>query len=173
MPSPGETVPFLDPLPGRSGLTSWIFSTDHKRIGMLYLWCILTMFAVGVAIGVLMRLELIAPGRTIMGAQSYNAMFTLHGVVMIFLFVIPGIPAAFGNILLPLQIGAEDVSFPRLNIFSWWLYLTGAALAVTSLFTGGGPPDTGWTFYVPFSERTTTNVSWPWWRSSSWASRPS
>lgn len=159
MPSPGETVPFLDPLPGRSGLTSWIFSTDHKRIGMLYLWCILTMFAVGVAIGVLMRLELIAPGRTIMGAQAYNAMFTLHGVVMVFLFVIPGIPAAFGNILLPLQIGAEDVSFPRLNIFSWWLYLTGAALAVTSLFTGGGPPDTGWTFYVPFSERTTTNVS--------------
>ncbi len=159
MPSPGETVPFLDPLPGRSGLTSWIFSTDHKRIGMLYLWCILTMFAVGVAIGVLMRLELIAPGRTIMGAQAYNAMFTLHGVVMVFLFVIPGIPAAFGNILLPLQIGAEDVSFPRLNIFSWWLYLTGAVLAVTSLFTGGGPPDTGWTFYVPFSERTTTNVS--------------
>ena len=159
MPSPGETVPFLDPLPGRSGITSWIFSTDHKRIGMLYLWCILTMFAVGVAIGVLMRLELIAPGRTIMGAQAYNAMFTLHGVVMIFLLVIPGIPAAFGNILLPLQIGAEDVSFPRLNIFSWWLYLTGAVLAVTSLFTGGGPPDTGWTFYVPFSERTTTNVS--------------
>jgi len=159
MPSPGETVPFLDPLPGRSGITSWIFSTDHKRIGMLYLWCILAMFAVGVVIGVLMRLELIAPGRTIMGAQAYNAMFTLHGVVMVFLFVIPGIPAAFGNILLPLQIGAEDVSFPRLNIFSWWLYLTGAALAVTSLFTGGGPPDTGWTFYVPFSERTTTNVS--------------
>lgn len=159
MPSPGETVPFLDPLPGRSGLTSWIFSTDHKRIGMLYLWCILTMFAVGVVIGVLMRLELIAPGRTIMGPQAYNAMFTLHGVVMVFLFVIPGIPAAFGNILLPLQIGAEDVSFPRLNIFSWWLYLTGAVLAVTSLFTGGGPPDTGWTFYVPFSERTTTNVS--------------
>lgn len=159
MPSPGETVPFLDPYPGRSGILSWIFSTDHKRIGMLYLWCILAMFAAGVAIGVLMRLELIAPGRTIMGAQAYNAMFTLHGVVMIFLFVIPGIPAAFGNILLPLQIGAEDVSFPRLNIFSWWLYLTGAALAVTSLFTGGGPPDTGWTFYVPFSERTTTNVS--------------
>ena len=159
MPSPGETVPFLDPLPGRSGITSWIFSTDHKRIGMLYLWCILAMFAVGVVIGVLMRLELIAPGRTIMGAQAYNAMFTLHGVVMVFLFVIPGIPAAFGNILLPLQIGAEDVSFPRLNIFSWWLYITGAVLAVTSLFTGGGPPDTGWTFYVPFSERTTTNVS--------------
>lgn len=159
MHSPGETVPFLDPYPGRSGILSWIFSTDHKRIGMLYLWSILSMFAVGVVLGVLMRLELIAPGRTIMDAQTYNAMFTLHGVVMIFLLVIPGIPAAFGNILLPLQIGAEDVSFPRLNLLSWWLYLTGAVLAVTSLFTGGGPPDTGWTFYVPFSERTTTNVS--------------
>jgi len=159
MHSSGETVPFLDPYPGRSGLASWIFSTDHKRIGMLYLCCILSMFAVGVVLGVLMRLELIAPGRDIMDAQTYNAMFTLHGVVMIFLFVIPGIPAAFGNILLPLQIGAEDVSFPRLNLLSWWLYMTGAVLAVTSLFTGGGPPDTGWTFYVPFSERTTTNVS--------------
>jgi cytochrome c oxidase subunit 1 len=159
MLSTGETVSFLDPYPGRSGLGSWIFSTDHKRIGMLYLCCILSMFAVGVVLGVLMRLELIAPGRDIMDAQTYNAMFTLHGVVMIFLFVIPGIPAAFGNILLPLQIGAEDVSFPRLNLLSWWLYLTGAVLAVTSLFTGGGPPDTGWTFYVPFSERTTTNVS--------------
>jgi cytochrome c oxidase subunit 1 len=159
MSLPGETVPFLDPYPGRSGILSWIFSTDHKRIGMLYLWSILVMFACGVVLGVLMRLELIAPGPTIMEAQTYNAMFTLHGVVMIFLFVIPGIPAAFGNILLPLQIGAEDVSFPRLNIFSWWLYLLGASLAVTSLFTGGGPPDTGWTFYVPFSERTTTNVS--------------
>ena len=103
--------------PGRSGILSWIFSTDHKRIGMLYLWSIMIMFAVGVVLGVLMRLELIAPGRTIMDAQTYNAMFTLHGVVMIFLLVIPGIPAAFGNILLPLQIGAEDVSFPRLNIF--------------------------------------------------------
>jgi len=155
----GESAPFLDPYPGRRGIFSWLLSTDHKRIGMLYLCCILLMFAVGVILGLLMRLELIAPGRDIMDAQTYNAMFTLHGVVMIFLFVIPGIPAAFGNILLPLMIGAEDVSFPRLNLFSWWLYLTGAVLAVTSLFTGGGPPDTGWTFYVPFSERTTTNVS--------------
>lgn len=159
MHSPGETVPFLDSYEGRRGILSWIFSTDHKRIGMLYLWCIMIMFVVGVIIGLLIRLELIAPGRDIMGPQTYNAMFTLHGVVMIFLFVIPGIPAAFGNIIMPLQIGAEDVSFPRLNNFSWWLYIIGASLAIASLFTGDGPPDTGWTFYVPFSERTTTNVS--------------
>jgi cytochrome c oxidase subunit 1 len=78
---------------------------------------------------------------------------------MIFLFIIPGIPAAFGNLIMPIQIGARDVAFPRLNLFSWWLYISGAALAVTSLFTGGGPPDTGWTFYVPFSAQTSTNVS--------------
>ncbi len=85
-------------------------------------------------------------------------LFTLHGVVMIFLVVIPSIPAAFGNIFLPIQIGAEDVSFPRLNILSWWLYIIGAVLAVLSLVTGKGAPDTGWTFYVPFSAVTTTNV---------------
>jgi cytochrome c oxidase subunit 1 len=94
-----------------------------------------------------------------MSAQTYNATFTLHGVIMIFLFIIPGIPAAFGNLIMPIQIGARDVAFPKLNLFSWYLYVTGAILAITSLFTGGGPPDTGWTFYVPFSAQTSTNVS--------------
>jgi cytochrome c oxidase subunit I len=141
------------------GIRSWIFSTDHKRIGLLYLHSILLFFGFGVILGLLMRLELLAPGRTIMGAQTYNALFTLHGVTMIFLVVIPSIPTTFGNFFLPLHIGANDVAFPRLNIFSWWLYITGALMAVASLFTGKGPPDTGWTFYVPFSEQTTTNVS--------------
>ena len=141
------------------GIRGWIFSTDHKRIGLLYLWCVVAFFIVGVLLSLLLRLELFAPGETIMTAQTYNAAFTLHGVIMIFLFIIPGIPAAFGNLVLPIQIGARDVAFPRLNLFSWWLYIIGAALAVTSLFTGGGPPDTGWTFYVPFSVKTTTNVS--------------
>ena len=100
-----------------------------------------------------------APGRTIMGPQTYNALFTVHGVVMIFLFIIPGFPGAFGNLVMPIQIGARDVAFPRLNLFSWWLYIIGAVIILTSLFTGGGPPDTGWTFYVPFSARTGTNVS--------------
>ncbi len=150
---------FLTPEPGRGGLASWIFSTDHKRIGLLYLTCIMTLFAVGVCLGLLMRLKLMTPGNTIIAPQTYNAAFTLHGVIMIFLVVIPSIPASFGNILLPLQLGASDVSFPRLNLFSWWLYVTGALVALVSIFTGSGAPDTGWTFYVPFSERTTTNVS--------------
>lgn len=153
-----NTAGFWDS-PGRSGVTAWIFSTDHKRIGLLYLFSVLSMFAIGVILGLLMRLELIAPGRTIMGPQTYNAFFTMHGVIMIFLVVIPSIPVSFGNFFLPLHLGANDVAFPRLNLLSWWLYIIGGAVAVVSLFTGGGPPDTGWTFYVPFSAQTTTNVS--------------
>lgn len=144
---------------GKSGIGAWIFSTDHKRIGLLYFYSVLAFFLVGVLLGLLLRLELIAPGRTIVGPQTYNALFTLHGVVMIFLFIIPGIPAAFGNMILPLQLGARDVAFPKLNLLSWYLYMVGALLALTSLFTGGGPPDTGWTFYVPFATQTVTNVS--------------
>ncbi len=141
------------------GILGWIFSTDHKRIGLLYLLAILSFYAVGVCLGFLMRLELIAPGPTFMRPQTYNALFTLHGVIMIFLFVIPGIPAIFGNFFLPIQIGARDVAFPRINLLSWWIYMAGAALAILSLFTGGGPIDTGWTFYVPYSLRTPVNVS--------------
>ncbi len=140
------------------GLLGWIFSTDHKRIGLLYLFAVLSFFLVGAALGIIIRLELIAPGETIVSAQTYNALFTVHGVIMIFLFIIPGIPAIFGNIFLPIHIGANDVSFPRLNLFSWWLYMIAALIILASLFTGGGPPDTGWTFYVPFSAETTTNV---------------
>lgn len=143
----------------RSFILSWVLSTDHKRIGILYLVSILTFFIAGMTIGLLMRIELIAPGRTIVSATTYNAMFTLHGVIMIFLFIIPGIPASFGNFVLPLQIGARDVAFPRLNLLSWWLFIMGAILAVVSLFTGGGPIDTGWTFYAPYSIRTTSNVT--------------
>jgi len=140
------------------GLLGWIFSTDHKRIGLLYLLVLFFFFLTGVSLGFLMRLELIAPGPTIMRPQTYNAIFTLHGVIMIFLFVIPGIPAIFGNFFMPIQIGARDVAFPRINLLSWWVYIIGALLAILSLFTGGGPIDTGWTFYVPYSLRTTVNV---------------
>jgi cytochrome c oxidase subunit 1 len=143
----------------KGGIASWLFSTDHKRIGIMYLCGIMGFFLVGLLLGFLVRLELIAPGPTIMDAQTYNTVFTLHGVIMIFLVVIPSIPAAFGNIILPIQIGAEDVSFPKLNNFSFWLYVIGALMALSSLFTGKGGPDTGWTFYVPFSQTTSTNVS--------------
>ncbi len=144
---------------GRTGLASWVFSTDHKRIGMLYLVTTFGFFLAGVVLGLLLRIELMAPGRTVMGPEMYNAVFTVHGVVMIFLFILPGFPGAFGNLLLPIQIGANDVAFPRLNLLSWWLYTAGALIVLASLFTGSGPPDTGWTFYVPFSARTGTNVS--------------
>ncbi len=143
---------------GLHWLLEWIFSTDHKRIGILYLVTILSFFFIGVSLGFLMRLELIAPGPTFMLPQTYNTLFTLHGVIMIFLFVIPGIPAIFGNFFLPIQIGARDVAFPKINLLSWWIYLIGALLAIVSLFTGEGPMDTGWTFYVPYSLRTTVNV---------------
>lgn len=142
-----------------SGILSWLLTTDHKRIGLMYLSAIIIFFLVGVIIGVLMRLELIAPGRTLMDAQTYNSLFTLHGVIMIFLFIIPGLPAVFGNFFLPIQIGARDVSFPRLNLLSFYVYVVGAILALASLFMPGGPIDTGWTFYIPYSIRSTTNVS--------------
>ncbi len=141
------------------GIGGWIFSTDHKRVGILYLVTILSFFAVGVFIGLLMRLELIAPGRTIVGSDTYNAFFTLHGVIMIFLFIVPGIQATLGNFFLPLQLGADDVAFPRLNLLSWWIFIAGAVIALSSLFSGAGPPDTGWTFYAPYSVRTGTNVT--------------
>lgn len=143
------------------GILGWILSTDHKRIGLLYLWSMVGFFLVGVSLGFLMRLEMLSMGPTIMGPQTYNAIFTLHGIIMIFLFIIPGIPAAFGNFLLPIMIGAEDVQFPRLNLLSWWLYVTGGIFAIVSLFLSGGPIDTGWTFYVPYSIRTTTQVILP------------
>ncbi|MBI5020408.1 MAG: cytochrome c oxidase subunit I [Ignavibacteriales bacterium] len=140
------------------GIGAWIFSTDHKRIGILYMVSMLVFFLTAVVLGVLMRLEMLTPGKTIMQPQTYNTFFTLHGIMMIFLFIIPGLPAVFGNFLLPLMIGAKDVFFPRLNLLSWWLFITGGLLALVSLFLPGGPADTGWTFYVPYSIRTTTNV---------------
>lgn len=146
--------------PGRyRGILGWIFSLDHKRIGILYLGSILLFFLVAVTLGVFMRLEALAPGETIMGPATYNALFTVHGIIMIFLFIIPSIPSAFGNFFLPLQIGARDVFFPRLNLLSWWLYMAGAGVMAIALFSGGGAPDTGWTFYTPYSTSTSTNVT--------------
>ena len=158
MQSDVNSVGYLDYKGKHSGIKAWILSTDHKRIGLLYLMSTLTFFIVGVTLGFFMRLELIAPGKTIMDAQTYNSLFTLHGIIMIFLFIIPGLPAVFGNFFLPILIGAKDVAFPRLNLLSWWLYILGGALAVISVFLPGGPADTGWTFYIPYSIRSTTNV---------------
>jgi cytochrome c oxidase subunit 1 len=151
-------VSFYENKSGLHGIFAWIFSTDHKRIGLLYFVPVLSFFFTAVVFGFFMRLESIAPGPTIMQPQTYNALFTLHGVIMMFLFVIPSIPVIFGNFFLPIQIGARDMAFPRVNLLSWWVYMAGAILIILSLFTGGGPIDTGWTFYAPYSLRTTVNV---------------
>lgn len=143
----------------KKGLFSWIFTLDHKRIALLYLYSIMTFFLVGMVLGFLMRLELMRPGRDIMDAQTYNQTFTLHGVIMIFLFIIPSIPAVFGNFFLPLVIGTDDVAFPKLNLMSWWLYVVGAIMALSTLLYGEGPADTGWTFYAPYSVNSDTNVT--------------
>ena len=116
------------------GLMGWIFSTDHKRIGLLYLYSMLVFFSIAAILGLMMKLELIAPGKTIMGAQTYNSFFTLHGITMIFLIVVPGLPAVFGNFFLPIMIGAKDVAFPRLNLISWWIYIVGALIALSAQF---------------------------------------
>ncbi|HES58066.1 MAG TPA: cytochrome c oxidase subunit I [Firmicutes bacterium] len=140
-----------------SGFKSWFFTLDHKRIGIMYLVAILTMFLFGGILAILVRTELWTPERTIVDADTYNQLFTLHGAVMIFLVIIPGIPAALGNIVLPLLLGAKDVAFPKLNLFSFWLYCAGAIWAVVSIILGSA--DTGWTFYTPYSAETNTAVT--------------
>lgn len=156
-----ETQPSYLEYQGRhKGLAGWLLSTDHKRIGLLYLYSIVVFFFVAAFLGLLMRIELIAPGKTIMEPQTYNGLFTIHGIIMIFVIVIPGLAAVFGNFFLPILIGARDVAFPKLNLFSWYLYITGAVLGVMSQFMGSGPPDTGWTFYVPYSVESATSVIW-------------
>jgi cytochrome c oxidase subunit 1 len=134
------------------GLRSWMFTLDHKRIGVMYLVSILAAFLLGGILAMLIRTELLTPQRTIVDANTYNQMFTLHGAIMIFLFIIPGIPAALGNIILPLMLGAKDVAFPRLNLLSYYMWVFGALFAVISMVTGS--VDTGWTFYTPYSTTT-------------------
>jgi cytochrome c oxidase subunit I len=142
----------------RKGLMAWLTTRDHKRIGLLYLWSLMVMFIVGGLLGLTMRTELYFPGQQLYGPQAYNAIFTLHGIIMIFLIVIPGLSVVFGNFVMPIQIGANDVVFPRLNLFAWYLYILGAIVVIFSQFVGSGPPDTGWTFYAPYSTQTHTNV---------------
>jgi cytochrome c oxidase subunit 1 len=138
-------------------LLSWLTTVDHKKLGVMYLWSVLFMFFLGGVFALLVRLELFAPGRQFMDAETYNKVFTLHGAIMVFLFIIPSIPAALGNFVLPIMIGAKDVAFPRLNLASFWIYVTGALIAVTAMVTGG--VDTGWTFYTPYSTTTDGSVA--------------
>jgi cytochrome c oxidase subunit I len=131
------------------GIKSWLLTIDHKRIALLYLASVSLMFAVGGAFAVAIRLELVTPPGDLVQSETYNKLFTMHGVVMVFFFLIPAIPAVLGNFLIPLMIGARDLAFPRINLLSWYLYMLGAAFGVYSIVNGG--VDTGWTFYVPYS----------------------
>ena len=145
-----------------AGWKSWLVTLDHKRIGLMYLYAIMTFLAVGGLIALAIRLELLNPGSDFVTADIYNRLFTLHGAIMIFLFIIPSIPAALGNIMLPVMIGAKDVALPRLNLLSWYIFCIGAFIALYSILKGG--VDTGWTFYTPYSSSTETAVIAMTWR---------
>jgi len=150
------------PAPEKSYLTaettvrSWLTTIDHKRIGLLYLVATTLAMMLGGILALLIRIELISPEPTIVDAMTYNRLFTLHGVIMVWLFMIPALPSAFGNFLLPLMIGARDVAFPRLNLASFYVYVVGAAVVLAGAVAGGA--DTGWTFYPPYSSQTPTAV---------------
>jgi cytochrome c oxidase subunit 1 len=131
------------------GLKSWLLTLDHKRIALLYLVTVSFFFLLGGVYAVLIRLELLTPPGDLVSSQTYNKLFTQHGVIMVFFFLIPSIPTVFGNFLIPLMIGAKDLAFPRLNLLSYYLYLAGGLLAVFAMLAGG--VDTGWTFYPPYS----------------------
>jgi len=131
------------------GIKSWLLTTDHKRIALLYLAGITFFFFVGGAFAVLLRLELITPAGDLMQAETYNKMFTMHGVMMIFFFLIPSVPAVLGNFLVPLMIGARDLAFPKINLLSWYIYIIGGLFTLYAVAAGG--VDTGWTFYTPYS----------------------
>ncbi len=138
------------------GLWSWVFTLDHKRIGVMYLVGIMTSFLLGGIFALLIRAELFTPGKMFLSEDRYNEMFTLHGAIMTFLFIIPSIPAALGNFFLPLMLGAKDVAFPRMNLASFFLWVGGAVFFLMALAMGG--LDTGWTFYTPYSTTTSGTV---------------
>jgi len=151
-----ESNPAMSPAPPRThylnaayGLKSWLLTRDHKRIALLYLVSVSFFFALGGLMAVLIRMELATPDGDLFQPDVYNRLFTMHGVIMIFFFLIPGVPAVLGNFLIPLMIGAKDLAFPRINLLSWYLYTIGGLFTLWALLHGG--VDTGWTFYTPLS----------------------
>src|SRR5579871_5377849 len=138
------------------GLKSWLLTKDHKRIGLLYLATVTLFFFLGGAFATLIRIELLTPQGDLVSAETYNKLFTMHGVAMIFFFLIPSIPATLGNFFLPMMIGARDLAFPRINLLSWYLLVIGGLFSLFAMLAGG--VDTGWTFYTPYS--TTYSNTW-------------
>ncbi|MDQ2985620.1 MAG: cytochrome c oxidase subunit I [Armatimonadota bacterium] len=143
---PQESKNYLN---AESSISSWLLTVDHKRIGIMYLISIAMFFAIGGVMAGLIRAELLTPAGDLMSSDAYNKAFTIHGVTLIFFFLVPSIPAVLGNFLIPIMIGAKDVAFPRLNLASWYIFMGGAIFTLSSLILGG--VDTGWTFYTPYS----------------------
>src|SRR5919198_4976550 len=137
------------------GLKSWLLTTDHKRIALLYLISITLFFFVGGIAATLMRLELATPQGDLVQSETYNKLFTMHGIIMIFFFLIPSIPAVLGNFLVPMMLGARDLAFPRLNLLSWYVFSLGGLFTLIAMIAGG--VDTGWTFYTPYSTTYTNS----------------
>ena len=133
----------------KTGVKAWLLTTDHKRIGFLYLWTILVFFLIASVAAAMMRIELLTPQGDFVTNETYNKLFTIHGVLMVWFFLIPSIPAVLGNFVIPMMIGARDVAFPKLNLLSWYIFVAGGALTLWAIIHGG--VDTGWTFYTPYS----------------------
>src|SRR5438445_575553 len=131
------------------GIRTWLLTTDHKRIALLYLCSVTVFFFIGGVLATMIRIHLLTPGGALVTPETYNKLFTMHGVAMIFFFLIPSIPAVLGNFLIPLMIGAKDLAFPKINLLSWYIYMIGGCFVLYSFGTGG--LDTGWTFYTPLS----------------------
>jgi len=139
------------------GIKSWLLTTDHKRIALLYLASITAFFFLGGFFAMLIRLELLTPAGDLLQADTYNKVFSMHGIIMVFFFLIPSVPAVLGNFLVPMMVGAKDLAFPRINLLSWYIYILGGSITLYAMITGG--VDTGWTFYTPFSTTfSNTNV---------------
>ena len=138
------------------GLKSWLLTKDHKRIALLYFFTVTAFFFIGGVFASLIRIELITPQGDLVDSDTYNKLFTMHGVIMVFFFLVPSIPATLGNFFLPIMVGARDLAFPRVNLLSWYLLIIGGAFALFAMFAGG--VDTGWTFYTPYS--TTYSNTW-------------
>jgi cytochrome c oxidase subunit 1 len=137
-------------------LKSWLLTKDHKRIGLLYLFTVTLFFFLGGAFATMIRIELLSPTGNFVSSETYNKLFTMHGVAMVFFFLIPSIPATLGNFFLPMMIGARDLAFPRINLLSWYLLVIGGLFSLFAMLAGG--VDTGWTFYTPYS--TTYSNTW-------------
>ena len=151
------SIPGTNYLNANYGIRSWLLTRDHKRIALLYLISITVFFFIGSLFALIIRLELLTPAGDLVQADTYNKLFTMHGIIMVFFFLIPSIPAVLGNFLVPLMIGAKDLAFPRLNLLSWYIYILGGSFTLYAMVTGG--VDTGWTFYTPYSTTfSNTNV---------------